>query len=70
MNEKRSPLNWTSTHVPMWQIDCETYRKTERPFELRDVGDEHMGFVATFAKQFNLKFTKKGSTVVFEKERR
>jgi hypothetical protein len=52
----------------MWQIDCETFRRTLRPFELREVADEHMDFVKAFSREFDLKFTRKGSTVRFERE--
>lgn len=30
-------MNWTSTKVPLWQTDCETFRTVGRRFELRDV---------------------------------
>ena len=50
----------------MWQIDCDTFRRTLRPFELRDVNDEHTEFVKTFAREFELHFVQNGTVVLFE----
>lgn len=50
----------------MWQIDCETFRKVEHPFELREVTTpEHQGFVEVFAARYDLPWKKEGTTVVF-----
>src|SRR5688500_14121856 len=65
---KRGRPNWTSTTVPMWQIDCENYRRTLLPFELWEVKDEHMEFVKAFCKTYGWKFTRRGSLVRFEPE--
>ena len=50
----------------MWQMDCDTFRRTLRPFELRDVDAEHMEFVAAFALEFELNCVQHGSIVRFE----
>ena len=50
----------------MWQIDCNTFRRTLRPFELRDVEAEHLEFVKTFARQFELNFIQNDTIVRFE----
>lgn len=57
-------MNWTSTRVPMWQIDCENFRQVGS-FRLEHVGPEHMPFVETFAAKHNLRFKVEGSTVRF-----
>lgn len=63
------PLNWTSTKVPLWQVDCEAFRRVGRPFELRDVTtQEHETFVNTFSARFNLNVKRKGTTVTFTPE--
>ena len=60
-------MNWTTTKVPLWQIDCENFRKVGRPFELRDVtSQEHCQFVELFAARYDLKFSKSETIVVFE----
>ena len=60
-------MNWTSTTVPLWQIDCENFRKVGKPFELRDVTtDEHKRFVAAFGSRFHLKVAEKDRIVLFE----
>ena len=63
-------MNWTTTTVPLWAVDCAEYVKVGRPFELRDVTtDEHLRFVELFAARHNLKATTKGTTVLFEREK-
>jgi hypothetical protein len=63
-------MNWTTTKVPLWQIDCENFRKVGRPFELRDVTTtEHWQFVKVFGARYAWNYTKEGSTVRFEPER-
>jgi hypothetical protein len=60
-------MNWTSTKVPMWQIDCENFRKVGTPFELRHVtSEDHKAFVAAFAKENTLITSEQGTTVHFE----
>jgi hypothetical protein len=59
-------LNSTSTNVLMWRTACETFRRAEQPFELRDVTDEHMRFVWGFAAMHGLKITRSGTTVRFD----
>jgi hypothetical protein len=62
----QSPMNWTSTKVPMWQIDCEEFRKVGRSFELRDVTTpEHESFVEAFSAKHRLKTKRHGTTVTF-----
>ena len=59
-------MNWTTTKVPLWQIDCENFRRTMRPFELRDVmAPEHLEFVQHFAARYELEVEEKGTTMLF-----
>lgn len=59
-------MNWTSTKVPMWQIDCENYRIVGRPFELRDATKkEHAEFVRAFAEKHGLSWRQDGATFIF-----
>jgi hypothetical protein len=58
-------VNWTSPHLPLWQVDCEDFRKSESPFEIRDVGPEIERFVKVYAQRFNLEIQRKHSTVRF-----
>jgi hypothetical protein len=59
-------VNWTTTQVPLWQIDCEAFRKAEREFELRDVStEEHRQFVLAFCGRYNWKPKQSGTTVLF-----
>lgn len=59
-------MNWTSTKVPLWQIDCHEFVKTGRPVELRDVTTpDHDEFVLAFSTKHNLSVKKKGTTVIF-----
>jgi hypothetical protein len=58
-------LNWTTTKVPMWQIDCEAYRKLKRPFELRDATTvEHEKFIFAFCARYDWLYEWSGHTVV------
>ncbi len=60
-------MNWSTTKVPLWQIDCDNYRMVGRAFELRDVTTpEHLQFVEVFAARYGLKFSQSGSTIRFE----
>lgn len=48
----------------MWQIDCNEFVKTGRPFELRDVIlPEHHEFVLAFSAKHSLIVKKQGTTV-------
>lgn len=59
-------MNSTSTKVPLWELDCDSFRRTLRPFALHDVTDEaHHRFVASFAREFDLRTEKVGSKVIF-----
>ena len=59
-------MNWTTTKVPLWQIDCENFRKVHQPFELRDVTTaEHKLFVEMFAARYLMQYTERGTTVRF-----
>ena len=58
-------MNWTSTKTPMWQIDCENFRRVGS-FELRDVSSpEHLAFVEAFAAQHELSLKRSGEAVLF-----
>lgn len=47
-------VNWTSTTVPLWQIDCESYRKAGGSFQLRDITtQEHRAFVEAFCIRYH-----------------
>ena len=66
MPNEAEVLNHTSATVPMWQIDCDEFRKVGRVFELRDVtSDEHRAFVAAFARRNELRCEWQGATVTF-----
>jgi hypothetical protein len=59
--------NWTSTQVPMWQIDCDTFRKAGSQWELRDVKtEEHEKFLEFFTALHELTFTRHGTSARFE----
>lgn len=58
-------MNWTSTQVPLWQIDCENYRRALQPFELRDVTPEHDDFVEQFTLRYDLECKRIGTKIVF-----
>ena len=58
-------MNWTSTRIPLWQADCEDFRKLRRPFELHDVGPENDVFVDAFALRFDLNVARDGSKATF-----
>lgn len=65
MNDTFEPIfNWTSPRLPLWQVDCEEFRKSESPFELRDVGPEHERFIHVYATRFGLDVRREGSTIV------
>ena len=52
--------------MPLWQQDCESFRRTLRPFILRDVTDpEHLNFVDDFARQYALRAERVDSAVTF-----
>ena len=60
-------LHWTTTTVPLWQIDCENFRKANCPFELMEVvSEEHRKFVRAFAARYGVRCRCRGTTVVFE----
>jgi hypothetical protein len=59
-------MNWTSTKVPLWQIDCENFRKAGTTMELRDVTtEEHASFVKAFGERYGLRMEQDGTTVRF-----
>jgi hypothetical protein len=61
-------MNWTSTKVPLWQLDCQNYWRAGTAFEVRDVTkDQDVNFIETFATSHGLSYTRKGSTVYFER---
>ena len=58
-------MNWTSTTVPLWQVDCENFRRLGEPFELRAVETpDHNVFVDQFTAGF-LRCERIGSTIIF-----
>lgn len=61
-------MNWTTTKVPLWQIDAENFRQVGRPFEIRDVGPEHEEFVAHFFARHHITLTmeREGTIVRFK----
>jgi hypothetical protein len=60
-------MNWTSTTVPLWQIDCDNFRRVGRPFELRDVTTmEHERFVEMFCARYDIECIKDGTIVRFD----
>jgi hypothetical protein len=63
-------MNWTTTTVPLWQIDCDNFRRVGKPFELRDATTpEHDAFVDLFCARYGLKSARKGTTVCMEPEK-
>ena len=59
-------VNYTSTTVPMWQIDCEELARRGRLFELRDVSDEeHFQFVQGWARRNGWSHSRSQTTVTF-----
>lgn len=37
-------FNFTTTNKEGWQVDCLNWMKTNQPFEVRDVGKEHLAY--------------------------
>jgi hypothetical protein len=69
LHNVRTNMNWSSTQVPLWQIDCEEFRKVGRPFELRDVTTpEHEKFVEVFSVRHGLWTEREGTTVRFSQK--
>lgn len=63
-------MNWTSTQVPMWQLDCQNFWRAGSPFEVRNVvTNEDKHFIEVFARSHNLSFTREGDTVRFSAPR-
>jgi len=61
-------MNWTSTTVPMWQIDCENYRKVGGIFHLKDVTtEEHHMFIKLFCARYDYVAKMAGTTAIFSK---
>ena len=59
-------MNWTSTKVPMWQLDCQNFWRAGSAFEVRDLTEEEdRKFIEIFASSHNLTFTRNGNTVQF-----
>ena len=59
-------MNWTSTTVPLWRIDCEEFRKVGRPFDLRDIDtDDHLEFAGTFTSRSYLEFRREQNRIIF-----
>jgi hypothetical protein len=60
-------MNWTSTTVPLWQMDCENFRRAGGPFEVRDVHtNEQRLFILAFASEYGLTFAEDGMTFRFD----
>lgn len=61
-------MNWTSTTVPLWQIDLDNFRKVGGPFQLKDVTtDEHRAFIKVFCARYDVKVRMAGNTAIFNK---
>jgi hypothetical protein len=59
-------MNWTSTKVPMWQLDCQNFWRAGSTFEVRDVStEEDKKFIEIFANSHNLPFTRRENSFVF-----
>ena len=59
-------MNFTTTKVPLWQIECDNFRRVGSEYELRDMATaEHDQFVQALAARYDLDFTRLGSTVTF-----
>ena len=59
-------VNFTTTKVPLWQIECDNFRRVGSEYELRDLATpEHDQFVQNFAARYDLDFKRDGSTVTF-----
>jgi hypothetical protein len=63
-----STANRTTTTVPLWQVDCENFRRTGKPFELRDVATtiEHRMFIEEFSARYELTVRHGDGFAVFE----
>lgn len=60
-------MNWTTTTVPLWQVDCENFRTTGQAFELRDIStEEHRNFIQIFSARFGLLAKIKGDVALFQ----
>ena len=61
-------MNWTSTKVPLWRMDCENFWRAGTAFELRDVTtEEHKKFVQAFSFLRHIKVSERGTTAYFER---
>ena len=59
-------MNWTSTKVPMWQLDCQNFWRAGSIFEVRDVtSEEDLKFIEIFARSHDLSCKMNGSIVSF-----
>ena len=59
-------MNFTTTKVPLWQIECDNFRRVDSEYELRDMATtEHDQFVQALAARYDLDITRLGSTVTF-----
>lgn len=57
--------------MPLWQVDCENFRRTGKPFELRNVTtDEHRDFLEQFAARYELAFELNDTTARFGEKKR
>lgn len=62
----KKAVNWTSTKVPMWEMDCLQFWRAGQPFELRDVlTEEHLLFVSHFANAHELEVEREGDSILF-----
>jgi hypothetical protein len=63
-------MNWTTTTVPLWQGDCDNYRRTGRPFEVRDVTTpSQREFLDQFAARHDLAVSQEEQIARFEKSK-
>ena len=61
-------VNLTSTKVPEWKEDCQSFCQSEKPFVLRDIKTpEHEEFVERLRAAYKLKVTRWGRAVRFQR---
>lgn len=59
--------NWTSTKVPMWEVDLIEFWRTGRPFEVREVSTpDQEEVILRFARSRGLKIERAGTTIVLQ----
>jgi hypothetical protein len=60
-------MNWTSAKVPLWEADCEEFRRAGRPFEVRHVDtEEAVKILERFATKYGLRYQRKANLYKFD----